>query len=222
MFALTPPNESDGGRIPKACLPCARAKVRCEIEAGRETCNRYDPVLRLTPVVMSLTSLRCQRLKRSCSGQAPGAHRRKIPKSSNIPHLEERCNGVSTFLAASELVTAGLNSLLASDPPDFAPSGWIDLFVKSDSEADMMLQTFRREMQPLLPFVVTLPSMTFIELRQEKPLLVLAIMMVSCRHDQIRQTAIAKKLRELISHKMLIQGERNLDILQCLLVYLSW
>nr|KAK5451282.1 hypothetical protein LTR18_001301 [Exophiala xenobiotica] len=64
--------------------------------------------------------------------------------------------------------------------------------------------------------------MTFAELRHEKPLLVLAIMMVSCRHDQMRQTAIAKKLRELISHKMLIQGERNLDILQCLLVDLSW
>lgn len=45
MYALTPPAESDGGRIPKACLPCARAKVRCEIDPGREACKRYSLAL---------------------------------------------------------------------------------------------------------------------------------------------------------------------------------
>jgi len=85
-----------------------------------------------------------------------------------------------------------------------------------------MLQIYCSEMQPLFPFVVTLPGVTFAELRQQKPLLVLALLMVSCRHDQPRQIAIARKLRELISYMMLIKGERSLDILQCLLVYLSW
>jgi hypothetical protein len=131
-------------------------------------------------------------------------------------------NGVTSILASSQLVASGLNVLLPPDSPDCAPSAWIDLFVKNDVEADLMLQTYRSEIQPLFPFVVILPSITFTLLRQEKPLLVLAILMVSCRHDQVRQTTIAKKLRELISHKMLIKGERNLDILQCLLVYLSW
>lgn len=131
-------------------------------------------------------------------------------------------NGVTSILASSQLVASGLKTVLAPDPPDCAPSAWIDVYIKNDTEADMMLQIYRSEMQPLFPFVVILPTITFTLLRQERPLLVLAILMVSCRHDQPRQSAIAKKLRELISHKMLIKGERNLDILQCLLVYLSW
>lgn len=77
-------------------------------------------------------------------------------------------------------------------------------------------------MAPLFPFVVILPSMTFIELRDKKPFLLLAILMLGFRHDQVRQTAIAKKIREIISYNVLIKGEQSLDILQCLLVYLNW
>ncbi|KAK5023578.1 hypothetical protein LTS07_009086 [Exophiala sideris] len=192
MLALTPPSECDGGRIPKACLPCARAKVRC------------------------------RRLRKNCTEQAPGAHRHKTPGKAKVARLEEKLNGVTSILAASQLVTSGLNPLLASGTPDCAPSAWIDIFVRDESEANAMLEIYRSEMQPLFPFVVTSPDITYTELRQEKPLFVLAIMMVSCRHDQSRQIAIARKLRELISYTMLVKGERSLDILQCLLVYLSW
>jgi len=110
----------------------------------------------------------------------------------------------------------------ASNPADFAPAAWIDQFITSDSEAEMMLQSFCSEMAPLFPFVVILPSMTFIELRDKKPFLLLAILMLGFRHDQVRQTAIAKKIREIISYNVLIKGEQSLDILQCLLVYLNW
>ncbi|KAI1620278.1 hypothetical protein EDD37DRAFT_697816 [Exophiala viscosa] len=204
MSSLTPPGELDGGRIPKACLPCARAKVRCEISAGQETCNR------------------CRRLRKNCAEQAPGAHRHKSLGKAKVARLEERLNGVTSILAASQIATSGLSPLPAAGTPDCAPSAWIDIFVKNDIEANTMLQTYRSEMQPLFPFVVTYPGTTFAELRQQKPLLVLARLMVSCRHDQSRQLAIARKLRELISYMMLIKGERSLDILQCLLVYLSW
>ena len=86
----------------------------------------------------------------------------------------------------------------------------------------MILHTFRGEIAPLFPFVVILPSMTFTDLREKKPFLALAILMVGYRHDHVRQTAIAKSMRDIISYKLLIKGERNLDILQSLLVYVDW
>ncbi|EXJ68069.1 uncharacterized protein A1O5_08684 [Cladophialophora psammophila CBS 110553] len=64
--------------------------------------------------------------------------------------------------------------------------------------------------------------MTFVEMRQKKPFLVLAILMVGYRQDPARQTTIAHKLREMVSHSMLVQGKKSLDMLQALLVYLSW
>lgn len=64
--------------------------------------------------------------------------------------------------------------------------------------------------------------MTFVALKEQKPLLVLAILMVDCRNDRIRQTTIAKKIREIISSDLLIKGEHNLDLLQCLLIYVNW
>jgi hypothetical protein len=102
------------------------------------------------------------------------------------------------------------------------PATWIAHFIPSDSEGEMILQTFRSEMEPLFPFVVTVPSMTFRDLKEKKPFLVLTILMVGCRHDQIQQTAIARKIREILSHNILIKGEQSLDLLQSLLVYVNW
>jgi hypothetical protein len=105
---------------------------------------------------------------------------------------------------------------------DNGPAAYIDQSINNGREAEIVLQSFRIEMTPLFPFVVIPPSMTFVEMRQKKPFLVLAILMVGCRQDPARQTTIAHKLREMVSHSMHIQGEKSLDMLQALLVYLSW
>ncbi|OQV08214.1 Fungal specific transcription factor domain-containing protein [Cladophialophora immunda] len=103
-----------------------------------------------------------------------------------------------------------------------SPAAWIDPFVQNELEAEMILETFRTQIQPLFPFVVIPPSMSYLVLKQKKPFLVLAILMVGCRHDQARQIALAKGLREIISHNILIKGEQSLDLLQSLLVYVNW
>lgn len=46
MLRLTPPGSSDLARVPKACVPCARAKVKCEIEAEDGICQRYFLIMR--------------------------------------------------------------------------------------------------------------------------------------------------------------------------------
>ena len=41
MRRSSPLSEPYGIRVPKACLPCAKVKARCETEAGGEACKRY-------------------------------------------------------------------------------------------------------------------------------------------------------------------------------------
>ena len=109
-----------------------------------------------------------------------------------------------------------------TDSPGSTTAAFIDQTIDSDSEGETLLQAFRKDIEPLFPFVLTLPSMTFVDLKEQKPLLVLVILMVGCRYDQVRQTAIARKIREIISYDLLMRGEQNLDLLQCLLVYVNW
>ena len=85
-----------------------------------------------------------------------------------------------------------------------------------------MLQVFREDMEPQFPFVLTSSSMSFVDLKEQKPWLSLAILMVGLRRDQIRQTRVARKIRDIISYDLVTRGQQNLDLLQCLLVYVNW
>ena len=138
----------------------------------------------------------------------------------------EKLDGVAAFLTASQQVSPRIGEITTHrtlfNPTDAAPAAWIDRFIRSNSEAEVILQFYRTDMEPLFPFVVTPSSMTFTDLRKQKPFVVLAILMVGCSHDQERQTAIAKKIREIMSYNLLIEGERSLDVLQSLLIYVNW
>lgn len=102
-----------------------------------------------------------------------------------------------------------------------SPVIFIDQLV-NDYEAEKILQAFRKNIEPQFPFVRTSPNMSFADLKEQKPLFVLAILMVGLRHDQVRQTKIARKIRDIISYDLLTKGRENLDLLQCLLIYVNW
>lgn len=106
--------------------------------------------------------------------------------------------------------------------PGSSPAAFIDQVVNSDREGETILQAFRRDMEPQFPFVITCPNSQFEDLKEQKPLLLLAIVMVGLRHDQTRQETIARKIREIISRDLLIGGHQDLDLLQCLLIYVNW
>jgi hypothetical protein len=109
-----------------------------------------------------------------------------------------------------------------SGPAPPSIGDYVDQFVKSEDEAHLMLDVFRNELTPHFPFVVVSPWVTFSDLRARKPFFLLAVLMISCRHDIPRQGAIAKAIREIISQRMLIKNEQSLDMLQGMLFYLAW
>ena len=133
-------------------------------------------------------------------------------------------DGVAAILAASErIATPGeLSHLGVHSPATLDPATSVKLFVKSDHEAELILEVFRNDMAPHIPFVVIPADVDSNELRQKKPFLFLTVLMVACRHDKSRQTAITKKIREVLGYRILIKGEQSLDMLQGLLVCLSW
>jgi len=67
------------------------------------------------------------------------------------------------------------------------------------------------------PFVVVPAHVSAAELEVDKPLLFNAIMMAAC-NEPTEQISRAKKLRKDIAQKIIVEGERNLDILQAILI----
>lgn len=85
-----------------------------------------------------------------------------------------------------------------------------------------MLDLYRMEMMPLFPFVLIPPQITTAELLRDNPVLYMAIMAVACQDDLDVQLELAKMCRQEIGHKVWIQTEKSLDLVQGILVLLAW
>jgi len=72
------------------------------------------------------------------------------------------------------------------------------------------------------PFIVVPPPMTLDSLRRERPFLLLSILSFSAQSNIKLQSVLEVELRETLSRKVIVNGEKGLDLLQGILVYLTW
>jgi len=89
-------------------------------------------------------------------------------------------------------------------------------------DPDAMLSIFQERMASQVPFVVIPQDMTARRLRREKPFLYMAIMMVASFEDTGTQLVLGKKGLEHMAERLILRGEKSLDLLQGMLIYLSW
>jgi hypothetical protein len=89
-------------------------------------------------------------------------------------------------------------------------------------EATLLLLEYRTLMAPQFPFVVVPPDISSESLHRERPMLWGAVVTAASYHDPVRQEALGWKLMEEFSSRLLIKAEKSLDLLQGLLVHLSW
>lgn len=93
-------------------------------------------------------------------------------------------------------------------------------FYVEPREASFLLLEFRTQMAAQLPFVV-IPDAASQSLRRERPMLWKAIMTAASVHDPLRQEVLGRKLMEEFSTRLLLRGEKSLDLLQALLVHIT-
>lgn len=77
-------------------------------------------------------------------------------------------------------------------------------------------------MSKYFPFVIVAPDVTVATLRETKPFLFKAIVVVASVQDLGRQRALGYALMGELTNKLLIRGERSVDLLQGVLVWLTW
>ena len=77
-------------------------------------------------------------------------------------------------------------------------------------------------MAPQFAYVVIPPGTTSEDLRRDRPMLWGAIVTAASYHDPLRQEVLGWKMMEEFSERLLVKAEKSLDILQALIVHLTW
>jgi hypothetical protein len=88
-------------------------------------------------------------------------------------------------------------------------------------DADNYLDRFRTTFLQYLPFVIISSLTTATQLRQERPLLWLAIMAVAS-NQSTQQINLSKELRISFGQEIFVEARRSMDLLLAILVYVTW
>jgi hypothetical protein len=89
------------------------------------------------------------------------------------------------------------------------------------SQAEDLLSSFRGK-APFFPFVhvpleATIPSMS-----RTSPFLLLALLTATSKSDPSLHQQLDHEFRRVLSQKIIVEGQKSLDFLQGLLVYIAW
>ncbi|KAH6712351.1 hypothetical protein BKA61DRAFT_485453 [Leptodontidium sp. MPI-SDFR-AT-0119] len=88
-------------------------------------------------------------------------------------------------------------------------------------QAEDLLLTYRAKAS-FFPFVKVAPEATVPSLSRTSPFLLLAILTSASIQDPLLHHQIDHEFKRVLSSKVLLQGQRSLDFLQGLLVYIAW
>ena len=131
-------------------------------------------------------------------------------------------DGMATVLVTPEQSTGASSAIGVSssrpNEPAVEPSS---LCLPHFREYGQLLESFSTNFVPLFPFVV-IPSRTDPEaFTKEKPFLSLTIAMIA-HNSGMRQRQFARAAQKYIADHIVMSGERDLDLLQGLLVLTAW
>jgi hypothetical protein len=104
---------------------------------------------------------------------------------------------------------------------DFTPQSDVMEAMRDQSLTEEELTKFRSLHLPHFPLIHLPPNLSVQQLEYEKPLLSLAIKTISNKAYS-SQDELSRKLRQMIALKMMVDGEKSLDLLLSVLTCMTW
>ncbi|KAE8330722.1 hypothetical protein BDV39DRAFT_212672 [Aspergillus sergii] len=206
-----------------ACFRCIELKVKCSTQGNDKECQR------------------CSRLGRPCV--FPSTLPNNTGRKSRIDELQDQINELRDQLTKRDKGASGHG--ISSDEavphalqqhnapiehtkhitmrPDLGePGNLLTIGILTLAQCNRLLDKFRMVKMPQFPFVIIPDSMNAISLRQEYPFLFVAIMTVSTEDRPSLQKDLNHEVKRTISTRIIMNNERNIDLLLGLLVYTAW
>jgi hypothetical protein len=88
--------------------------------------------------------------------------------------------------------------------------------------ADAVLDLYRTRYSPYFPFVPLPVTATAAELEKTSPLLLRTVLQVAAPQTAAVQASVERWFRQQIAHRVIVERERSLELLQALLVWIAW
>ena len=239
-----PRSESDvAGLLPgRACRVCVHIKVKCVPLEGSNVCQRCHRLNKTctTPApVQRKAASRPKTVRSRRMSNGTDHHSSDIPPNASqnqVAGLDDSAG--DTFATHASLPTPP-DSLLTSqgqEPttileqyhpllekrinPIIAKAGFtVEL---SSSQQEKLFYEFRVDMARFLPFVIIPPNDTTDSFRKSRPVLFRACLATASHRDPPLQKALSEDTYRVIAERMLFEGQKSLDLLQALLVLISW
>ncbi|KAF2433121.1 hypothetical protein EJ08DRAFT_708529 [Tothia fuscella] len=225
----------------RACTNCVRAKARCSPSTSANAERKCDRCLRMKKTCQPSPPMRrpAHRVIKKSSTNNTSQLEDKLDSLISLLKMNE---STTSSRAGYEVPT---NSLPLSDPERSSsnltasvtlgsvsfnatpvstvnsPSRLDPALEPAAQEAEIYLARFRTDFVKHFPFIVLLPSISAHQLRQERPLLWIAIMTVASSNST-QQITLSKELRGIFAREALVEGTRNMDLLLSILVYTVW
>lgn len=155
----------------------------------------------------------------SCVGQ--DAQNQALPQGSRSPEHENHTRHYESDIL-------GVNINLADDGEDDPPGsenidpwGLFERCILTVEQAESLFKLFR-SMSDYFPFMILPSNATFQSNAQKKPFMFLAAITAASVGKKSLQRTLDKEFRNVLSQKVILDGEKSIDLLQGLLVYLAW
>ncbi|UPK89727.1 hypothetical protein LCI18_000662 [Fusarium solani-melongenae] len=224
---------------PKACTTCAKAKARCV--PGPEGSLKCDRCHRLDKTCMSQTPAPPRPRKSPKLSKIAALEKRLEELSSHVRHdsssrsptpspevetepASELCSKTDSWdfnhiFPLKQSTDSQTPHPPASEPGKRRP--W-DSWWPTPHEAELLLANYRNIHACLFPFVKVPEHLTALEVRENRPFMWKAIMMVGCFLDGARQVKLGEELLAEIGRAAVVDGLKSLDLLHGLQMLVAW
>ncbi|KAI7769187.1 hypothetical protein LZL87_000734 [Fusarium oxysporum] len=225
---MSPNSTQAKNKGPKACTTCAKAKARCH-RLDKPCVNQIPAPARprRSPKLSKIAALE-KRLE-ELSSHVRRESSEEEEDSSPPPSTSEKRSELLTKSDAWGFnhlfpLKTGIENTPGQHPPPSAPDKtrpW-DSWWPTPREAELLLNGYRTIHSCLFPFVCVPGHMTALELREHRPFLWKAVMMVGLFLDGARQVKLGQELLAEIGRAAVVDGLNSLDLLQSLQMLVAW
>ncbi|EEU46134.1 uncharacterized protein NECHADRAFT_92898 [Fusarium vanettenii 77-13-4] len=225
---------------PKACTTCAKAKARCvpgpEGSLKCDRCHRLDktcmsqtpapPRPRKSPKLSKIAALekRLEELSSHVRHDSSSRSPTPSPEAETEP-ASELCSKTDSSWDFNHIFPLKQSSDSQTPHPPASEPGkrrpW-DSWWPTPHEAELLLAGYRNIHACLFPFVRVPEHLTALEVRENRPFMWKAIMMVGCFLDGARQVKLGEELLAEIGRAAVVDGLKSLDLLHGLQMLVAW
>ncbi|KAL2816419.1 hypothetical protein BDW59DRAFT_10034 [Aspergillus cavernicola] len=191
----------------RACAACAQAKCKCLVTEAGGSCAR------------------CRRLNRECHPARRTRKMNPLRKSvtAKTAQLEQRLDELTSLLHATGQSRPAVSDsrFSSASPVSSTLSSSVDTPPTEATPDDDILDSFRTNRLPFLPYIHIPPHVAAAEVKAGSPFLWRCLVTLHC-NDTARRQKLHIEVKEVAAKALLVEGQRSLDLLQGILAYIGW